>query len=183
MERVRAKHTGVGTVLLKVLLSVNVAAAVWGFVSVEPASAQPAVDPPSAVQALVAALNQGDIDGVMATFAARAPIAYSGFGACQISTVCVGVDPIRRAMQSQLDQHETITITNLQVFGSVVIAQNERRNDFITCHGHERILTILVAEVVPSGIVSVSDLPDATDRQTVENGQIVGRNPQPPCIS
>jgi hypothetical protein len=72
---------------------------------------------------------------------------------------------------------------DLQVFGSVVIAQNDRRNDFISCHGHERILTILMAEVAPSGILSVSDLPDLSDQQTVENAQIVGRNPPPPCTS
>jgi hypothetical protein len=183
MENVRGIHTRIWAVLVEVLLSVSLAAAAWGFVDVESASAQPAVDPASAVQALVAALNQGDIDGVMTTFAVRAPIAYSGFAPCQISTVCVGVDPIRRAMQSQLDQHETIIITNLQVLGSVVIAQNERRNEFIACHGHERILTMFVAEVAPSGILSVSDLPDLPDQQTVENGQVVGRNPQPPCSS
>lgn len=183
MDKVRRIHVGIWTVLVEVLLSASLGAVLGGVVNLQPASAQAAVDPASVVQTLVAALNQGDLDGVMATFTVRAPIAYSGFGSCQVSTVCVGVDPIRRSMQGQLDLHETITITNLQVFGTVVIAQNERRNDFISCHGHERILGILVAEVAPSGILSVSDLPDFTDRQTVENGQIVAQNPPPPCSS
>jgi hypothetical protein len=181
MDLVREPRSRTWTALVGVLL-LSFGLGLSGFVVPQTTSAQP-VDPASFVQAFVEALDRGDIDGVMATFAPRAAIAYSGFGPCQISTVCVGVDPIRRTMQLQIDRHEVITITNLQVFGSVVVAQNERRNDFISCHGHERILATLVAEVAPTGILSVADLGDFTDQQTLENGRILSQNPLPPCGS
>jgi len=144
--------------------------------------AQPAT-PESMVQQYVQAINQGDVDQVMTTFAPLPDIAYNGFGACQLWSVCVGADPIRRAMQGKVAQHESLTVTGIETFGSVVVAQMERRNDFITCHGHERVLNTLVAEVSSRGILSISDVADLTDTQTAENGRIIAQNASASCVT
>ena len=139
--------------------------------------------PESMVQQYVQPINQSDVNEVMTTFAPLADITYNGFGSCQLWSVCVGADPVRRAMQGQVAQHEILTVTGIQTFGSVVVAQMERRNDFISCHGHERVLNTLVPEVSSRGILSLSDVADLTDAQTAENGRILAQNPSAPCVT
>jgi hypothetical protein len=160
----------------------SVVVALVCLMSAQPTFAQSST-PESMVQQYVQAINQGDVNEVMSSFAPVPEIAYSGFGSCQLWSVCVGADPIRRAMQAQVAQHESLAVTGIETFGSVVVAQMERRNDFISCHGHERVVNTLVAEVTPQGIVSLSDVPDWTDAQTLENGRIVAQNPSPPCVT
>src|SRR4051794_16573139 len=88
-------------------------------------SAASQVDRATVVQQWVDARNRGDVEGV---FALQTENAAWIAGPCQAQSPCVG-DRIRSLLEGTAAVHTRITLSDLQVAGSIVTARYELRSD------------------------------------------------------
>jgi hypothetical protein len=119
------------------------------------------VDPVTVFRRVVDARNRGDLDGIMAEFAADA---VRQDGSCQ--PPCVGTAALRRSFEQNLEEHFQATVLAAQASGTTVTARAELRSDAFRARGAERVISNFVVELRDGKIVRWSSTLDASDAQT-----------------
>jgi len=123
----------------------------------------PAPDPASVREQYYAALNRGDVAGVMALYADDA--VYSGVGTCRL-TLCVGRERIQQEIQRQVADQAQITLLSANVSGNTVSGTWSADATRIRLAGVERIVGTDTVELRAGRIVANRVAYDASDPQT-----------------
>ncbi len=118
-------------------------------------------DPAAVFRQAVDARNRGDLEGVMAAFAADA---VRQDGTCL--PPCAGATAIRRSMQVNIDEHFQATVLAAEAVGDTLTARAELRSDTFRAGGAERVITIFRVELRGGKIVLWSSSLDASDAET-----------------
>ena len=117
-------------------------------------------DPVAVVEAFVAAMNSGDVDAAVALFAEDGVIDLP-------NKTFAGLTEIRGDLQETVDNGVNITIVSVEVSGSSVTTTQEIRNPQIEAFGIDRIIRIATFEVRDGKIVSLAQMPDTSDPDTL----------------
>jgi hypothetical protein len=111
----------------------------------------------------VTALNQGDVDGALATFAVDGHLTDL---LCRPDPECVGHAAIRRTLEARVASHRCITIRRAEEAGNVATAQVEVRADEIRRVGVEHIVLLMTVQVGGDQIVTLTVQADQGDENT-----------------
>jgi hypothetical protein len=109
------------------------------------------------------ALNRGDVDGAVETFAHDA--VAGGMPGCS-PVDCVGEDAIRNMVDFYVGEHHRMTITSSKVSGNTVTGSIEVEEDLLRAGGVERFLGLTSVEVTNGKIREYRFTPDVSDPQT-----------------
>lgn len=134
------------------------------------------------VQQLFDTRNQGDVEGALSTLVPN--VTFLGPAPCGPTiTPCQGTAAVRPLFQQQVATHAVLTLTSIQVHGSLVTGTIEIRADDITAvAGVERIAQGFLAQIPGKQIAAWYGQVDFADPQTL---QFVCQNvvPAPPVCS
>jgi len=130
-------------------------------------------DPAALFRQYVHALNAGDVDGVLETFADNA--AVGGVPGC-LPVDCVGKDAIRTVMEFYVAENLAVTITSLEVSGNTATGSIEPASDFIRATGSQRIVGSISVEVTDEKISGYHFAADFSDPQTANFVAYSGSN-------
>jgi hypothetical protein len=119
--------------------------------------------PLATLRRYVDALNKGDIDEALATFAVSARLQDL---LCRPAQECVGHAAIRPVLEARVVSHRCITVRRAEESGHVVTAQVEVRADEIRRVGVEYIVLTYTAQVARDEIVTLSVQADLGDTNT-----------------
>ena len=136
-----------------------------------PAAAR--TDPAALFRQYAAALNAGDIDGVLETFADNA--AVGGVPGC-LPVDCIGKDAIRNVMEFYVAENLAVTITSLKASGNTATGSIEPASDFIRATGSQRIVGSISVEVTDEKISGYHFAADFSDPQTANFVAYSGAN-------
>ena len=109
------------------------------------------------------ALNRGDVDGAVETFADDA--VAGGMPGCS-PVDCVGEDAIRNMVEFYVGEHHRMTITSSKVSGNTVTGSIEVEEDLLRAGGVQRFLGLTSVEVTNGKIREYRFTPDVSDPQT-----------------
>ena len=109
------------------------------------------------------ALNRGDVDVAVETFADDA--VAGGMPGCS-PVDCVGEDAIRNMVEFYVGEHHRMTITSSKVSGNTVTGSIEVEEDLLRAGGVQRFLGLTSVEVTNGKIREYRFTPDVSDPQT-----------------
>lgn len=131
-----------------------------------------AIDPADVMQQNVDALNRGDLDGLMETYADDAVIRGlfecvtpgPAEGVLGLVGDCVGREAIRNAFDYHINQNNlNITVTDTEVSGDTVTTTFEIRSEQVTSAGLERLVASQAIQVLAGKIVVQEAGPPVAD--------------------
>jgi hypothetical protein len=128
-----------------------------------------------------AARNQGDLNAAAAMFADNTFFVSSALaGTCSLQAPCHDPASALPSLQASDagNSHGCLTVTSIQVDGSIVTGRTEVRNDALRSRGVERSITAFMAEVRDGKIVSLFQRADQGDTLTALNGAIAAGTAQ-----
>ena len=163
--RVLTSKIGAGTLLL---------VAAWSVLGTSPAFAQASASDLQKQQ--IAALDRGDVAGVMALFAPD--VSYEA-GSC-IPKACVGTVAVRDEISREVADHLQVMVISTTGSGDSVSGSVSITSDGIRAvTGVKRILATFVSTSRGGVVVSVVTKPDLTDSQTVSfiKAEVAKQNP------
>jgi hypothetical protein len=126
---------------------------------------QPAMDPASLVQRVVAAENAGDVAAVLALWDDAAVL--QGPGLCAVDP-CIGRAAIQKEIERQVSVKSQLTIIGKYVSDNVAAVQAEIRTDTTKKAGVDRFIGWGIWEVKGDKIVALSTRFQRTDPQTAK---------------
>ena len=130
-------------------------------------------DPAALFRQYVHAINAGDVDGVLETFADNA--AVGGVPGC-LPVDCVGKDAIRNVMEFYVAEDLAVTITSLKASGNAATGSIEPASDFIRATGSQRIVGSITVETTGDEISAYHFVADFSDPQTANFVAYSGAN-------
>jgi hypothetical protein len=137
-------------------------------------SAASQVDRAALVQQWIDARNRGDVEGVLAL---QTDTAVWIAGPCLPQSPCTG-DRLRALVEANTAARSRLSVSALQVAGSLVTAQYELRSDTICNAGVERVIGTLLLNIPRDKIALYVGVTDVTDAQTA-TWLAVGAGQQP----